>query len=191
MPARGIRGPRTRGPASARVQRRHNVADTAVPILALAARACNRRYLKPGFGCPCCSRRAGVLCAFCRVEDTLPEQCLRRRPRASLLVAAVLELIGYYVNAVQLHVHPLTSWSGTAYTERASDNRRSARRPRSASTPSAARRKGYMRVPPRPGLAGKLSADSCDPTITAVPKRVASSRTAGSSGASSSLRPAI
>jgi hypothetical protein len=32
---------------------------------------------------------AGVLCAFCCVVDTLPEQCLRRRPRANPLVAAV------------------------------------------------------------------------------------------------------
>src|ERR1035438_5814029 len=32
---------------------------------------------------------AGVLCAFCCVVNTLPEQCLRRRPRANPLVAAV------------------------------------------------------------------------------------------------------
>ena len=32
---------------------------------------------------------AGVLCAFCCVVDTLPEQCLRRGPRANPLVAAV------------------------------------------------------------------------------------------------------
>jgi hypothetical protein len=31
----------------------------------------------------------GVLCAFCCVVGTLPEQCLRRRPRANPLVAAV------------------------------------------------------------------------------------------------------
>src|SRR5260370_20027904 len=30
---------------------------------------------------------AGVLCAFCRVLDTLPGQCLRRRPCANPLVA--------------------------------------------------------------------------------------------------------
>jgi hypothetical protein len=33
---------------------------------------------------------AGVLCAFCCVVDTLPEQCLCRGPRANPLVAAVL-----------------------------------------------------------------------------------------------------
>jgi hypothetical protein len=32
---------------------------------------------------------AGVLCAFCCVVDALPEQCLRRRIGANLLVAAV------------------------------------------------------------------------------------------------------
>jgi hypothetical protein len=32
---------------------------------------------------------AGVLCAFCCLADALPEHCLRRRPRANLLVAAV------------------------------------------------------------------------------------------------------
>ncbi len=32
---------------------------------------------------------AGVLCAFCCVVGTLPEQCLRRRPRANPLVTAV------------------------------------------------------------------------------------------------------
>jgi hypothetical protein len=37
--ARGIRGPGARGPASARVQRRHSVADTSVPMLAPAGRA--------------------------------------------------------------------------------------------------------------------------------------------------------
>jgi hypothetical protein len=34
-------------------------------------------------------RAAGVLCAFCRVADALPGQCLRRRRRANPLVAAV------------------------------------------------------------------------------------------------------
>jgi hypothetical protein len=32
---------------------------------------------------------AGVLCAFCCVVDTLPEQCLRRRPRINPLAAAI------------------------------------------------------------------------------------------------------
>src|SRR5712691_8217570 len=32
---------------------------------------------------------AGVLCAFCCVVDSLPEQCLRRRACANPLVAAV------------------------------------------------------------------------------------------------------
>ena len=48
---------------------------------------------------------AGVLCAFCCVADTLPEQCLRRRSRANPLSLLFLELSGYYVNADQLHVH--------------------------------------------------------------------------------------
>ena len=47
----------------------------------------------------------GVSCAFCCVVDALSEHCLRRRARTTPLVAAVLELSGYYVNAVQLHVH--------------------------------------------------------------------------------------
>ena len=48
---------------------------------------------------------AGVLCAFRCVVDTLPEQCLRRRPVQIPLSLLFLELSGYYVNAVQLHVH--------------------------------------------------------------------------------------
>jgi hypothetical protein len=48
---------------------------------------------------------AGVLCAFCCVVDTLPEQCLRRIPVQIPLSLLFLELSGYYVNAVQLHVH--------------------------------------------------------------------------------------
>jgi hypothetical protein len=51
-------------------------------------RAPSRRYLKPGFGCLRCSRRGWFVC-FCRLVDALPEQCLRRRPSASSLVAAV------------------------------------------------------------------------------------------------------
>ncbi len=39
--------------------------------------------------------------------------------------------------------------------EQRANTRRFARRPRSAGTPSAARRKVYMRVPPRPGVAGE------------------------------------
>jgi hypothetical protein len=48
---------------------------------------------------------AGALCAFCCVADTLPEQCLRRGSVPIPLSLLVLELSGYYVNAVQLHVH--------------------------------------------------------------------------------------
>ncbi len=47
----------------------------------------------------------GVLCAFCCLVDALPGQCLRRRPRAYPLVAAVFRTNGYCVNAVQLHVN--------------------------------------------------------------------------------------
>ncbi len=46
---------------------------------------------RPGaaaLGCPCCSRRRCFV-RFCCVVDTLPEECLRRRPHATLLVAAV------------------------------------------------------------------------------------------------------
>ncbi len=48
---------------------------------------------------------AGVLCAFCCAVDTLPGQCLCGSPMQSLLSLLFLELSGYYVNAVQLHVH--------------------------------------------------------------------------------------
>jgi hypothetical protein len=48
---------------------------------------------------------AGVLCTFCCLVDTLPEQCLRRRPVQISFSLLFLELISYYVNAVQLHVH--------------------------------------------------------------------------------------
>jgi hypothetical protein len=48
---------------------------------------------------------AGVLCAFCWVLDTLPGQCLRRRPVRIPLSLMLFELSGYYVNTVQLHVH--------------------------------------------------------------------------------------
>ena len=46
----------------------------------------------------------GVLCAFAWAVNALPEQCLRRRTRANSLFVAALELGGYYVNAVRLHV---------------------------------------------------------------------------------------
>jgi hypothetical protein len=55
-------------------------------------------------GCPRCSRW-GVLCAFCCLVDRLPGQCLRRRPSAYSLVAAVFRTNGYCVNGVQLHVN--------------------------------------------------------------------------------------
>src|SRR6266700_8403063 len=61
-------------------------------------------YLEPESGCPRCKRRS-VLCAFCWVLDTLPGQCLHRRPRANPLSLMLFELSGYYVNTVQLHVH--------------------------------------------------------------------------------------
>ena len=48
---------------------------------------------------------AGVLCAFSCVADALPEQCLRRKPVQIPLSLLLLELIGYCVNAVQLHVN--------------------------------------------------------------------------------------
>jgi hypothetical protein len=48
---------------------------------------------------------AGVLCAFCCLVDALPGQCLRRKPRAYPLVAAVFRTNGYCMNAVQLHVY--------------------------------------------------------------------------------------
>src|ERR1022692_2092238 len=48
---------------------------------------------------------AGVLCTFCCLVDTLPEQCLRRRPVQISFSRLFLELISYYVNAVKLHVH--------------------------------------------------------------------------------------
>src|SRR5450755_811116 len=51
-------------------------------------RAPSRRYLQPGFGVLAVAA-AGVLCAFCCVVDTLSAQCLRRRPCANPLVAAV------------------------------------------------------------------------------------------------------
>jgi hypothetical protein len=48
---------------------------------------------------------AGVLCASSCVVDALPRQCLRRRPGANPLFAAVLELSDYYANTVRLHVN--------------------------------------------------------------------------------------
>jgi hypothetical protein len=39
------------------------------------------------------------------VVDALPGQCLRRTPGTIFLVAAVFELTGYGVNAIQLHVN--------------------------------------------------------------------------------------
>jgi hypothetical protein len=48
---------------------------------------------------------AGVLCAFCCLVDALPGQCLRRRPVHTPLSLLFLELNGYCVNAVQLHVN--------------------------------------------------------------------------------------
>jgi len=74
------------------------------PAPAHARPARRPRYLEPESGCPRCKRRS-VLCAFCWVLDTLPGQCLRRRPRANPLSLMLFELSGYYVNTVQLHVH--------------------------------------------------------------------------------------
>ena len=47
----------------------------------------------------------GVLCAFSYVVDALPAQCLRRRPGADLLVAAVFRTNWLPCNDVQLHVN--------------------------------------------------------------------------------------
>jgi hypothetical protein len=67
-------------------------------------RASNRRYLNPGFGCPCCSRRGCFVCLLPRgghvTRTVSPPQTVQIS--FSLLF---LELSGYYVNAVQLHVH--------------------------------------------------------------------------------------
>ncbi len=57
---------------------------------------------------------AGILWAFCCVVDMLPEQCIRRRPRANPLVVAVL--------STTQDVLP-----GKALRRGARDNRRSAR----------------------------------------------------------------
>jgi hypothetical protein len=48
---------------------------------------------------------AGVLCAFCCVVDTLPEHVSAADPVQIPSLLLFLELSGYYVNAVQLHVH--------------------------------------------------------------------------------------
>ena len=48
---------------------------------------------------------AGVLCAFPCVVDAVPEQCLRRRPVRTSLSLLFLELSGYGVSAVRLHVY--------------------------------------------------------------------------------------
>jgi hypothetical protein len=45
------------------------------------------------------------LCAFSYVVDALPAHCLRRRPGADFLGAAVLELTGYHVNVVRLNLY--------------------------------------------------------------------------------------
>ena len=45
------------------------------------------------------------MCAFYCVLDALPVQCLRRRPVQVPLSLLFLELIGYSVNAVRLHVN--------------------------------------------------------------------------------------
>src|SRR5450755_3266845 len=60
----------------------------SVTDMSAGSRTRNRRYLKPELGVLAVVA-AGVLCAFCCVVDTLSEQCLRRRPGANLLVAAV------------------------------------------------------------------------------------------------------
>ena len=90
----------------------------------LSSRALTRRYLKPRFARLRCSRR-GCLCAFSCVVDALPEQCLRRRYGANPLVAAVLELSGYRVNAALLHVNAADILVRRGIDGTASDNRRS------------------------------------------------------------------
>ena len=52
------------------------------------SRAQSRRYLQSGFGRLRCSRRGCFVCFLLR-DGPLPEHCLRRRPRANPLVAAV------------------------------------------------------------------------------------------------------
>src|SRR5262249_55863439 len=47
----------------------------------------------------------GFWCAFCCVMDPLPGHCLRRTPVQIPLSLLFLELSGYYVNAVRLHVY--------------------------------------------------------------------------------------
>jgi len=66
-------------------------------------RAPTRRYLKPGSGCPRCSRRR-CLCALCSAGNALSEHCLRRRPVRIPSSLMLFELNDYDVNAVQLHV---------------------------------------------------------------------------------------
>jgi hypothetical protein len=48
---------------------------------------------------------AGVLYGFCHVADALSAQCRRRGPVQIPLSLRFLELSGYYVNAVRLHVY--------------------------------------------------------------------------------------
>ena len=45
------------------------------------------------------------MCAFYCVLDALPGQCLRRRPVQVSLSLLFLELSGYCVNVVRLHVN--------------------------------------------------------------------------------------
>jgi hypothetical protein len=76
----------------------------SVTIAGHDCRTRSRRYLKPAFGRLRCTRRGCFVC-FSYVVDALPEQCLRRRPGTSPLVALFLELSGYCLNVVQRHVY--------------------------------------------------------------------------------------
>jgi hypothetical protein len=66
---------------------------------------------------------AGGLCAFPCAVDALPEQCLRRRPVQVPLSLLLLELIGHYVNAVQVHVNAADVLVRRGVDAAASDNR--------------------------------------------------------------------
>jgi hypothetical protein len=72
--------------------------------LCAAAQRAAVGYLESKSGCPRCSRR-GCFVGICCLVDALPGQCLRRKPRAYPLVAAVFRTNGYCVSAVRLHVN--------------------------------------------------------------------------------------
>jgi hypothetical protein len=78
------------------------------PVLVRARRAAATRTAdisSPYLGVFAVAAARVLLCAFFCVVDTLPEQDLRRRPDANPLSLAILELSGYCVNVVHLHVN--------------------------------------------------------------------------------------